>query len=187
MNIVVLSGSPRKNGNTHTLVQAFMQGAEQAGHQAQHFDTATMSINPCKACTYCRQEKTLGMCVQKDDMTQIYTALKQAQAIILATPLYYFGFAAQLKLAIDRFFSIDGLKRRPDSVGGVTKLGLLAVCGDGEEDNPMSGLVGNYRHICNYLGIENMGEVLAHGVYDKGEIAGHPALHQARELAQSLK
>lgn len=184
MNIVVLSGSPRKNGNTQLLVEAFAEGAAQAGHQLTHFDTAAMNIGPCLACYHCRREKTAGVCARKDDMEQIYAALVQAQVLVLATPLYYFGFSAQLKAAIDRFFSIEGLKRTGDSKGGVTRMALLAVCGDDEE--AMSGLTENYRHIYSYLGIENMGEVLAAGVYEKGDIAGHAALEQARKLGEAL-
>lgn len=180
MNIVVLSGSPRKGGNTHQLVAAFTQAAEQAGHQTRHFDTAAMKIGPCLACEYCRREATRGRCAQKDDMARIYDALEQAQVIVLATPLYYFGFSAQIKSAIDRFFAI------PKPLMAQKQMALLAVCGD-DYMEAMSALVENYRHIHTYLGTENIGEILVANVYNKGDIAGHPALEQARQLASSLK
>jgi len=182
MNIVILSGSPRKGGNTQQLAQAFAQGAVVAGHQVEHFDTAAMNIAPCAACYHCRQEQTAGGCLVQDDMAQIYQAVNEAELLVLATPLYYFGFSAQIKTAIDRLFAInESLK----GSGSVKRMMLLAVCGD-EEVRAMDGLVENYRLICDYLGLENLGEMLAIGVYDKGEIAGHPALQDAFDKAASL-
>ena len=185
MKIVILSGSPRKGGNTSQLVRSFMEGAAADGHQAQHFDTAAMRIAPCSACYYCRGE-TPRPCRVDDDMTQIIAAIQEAGALVLATPLYYFGFASQLKTAIDRLFAINSsLKRDEKSTGGVRRMILLAVCGD-EDEEAMSGLTANYRLICSYLGIENAGEILATGVNDIGDITGHAALAAARELAASL-
>lgn len=186
MKIVILSGSPRENGNTRQLVEAFAAGAAEAGHETAHFFTAAMNIGPCLACYHCRHEPHIGQCSQEDDMWQIYAALAQARVVVLATPLYYFGFSAQIKLAIDRFFAVnDSLKRKPQSQEGITRMALLAVCGD-EDEAAMSGLVENYRNIYTYLGIENAGEILAAGVYDEGDIRGHAALNKARQLAASL-
>jgi FMN-dependent NADH-azoreductase len=112
--------------------------------------------------------------------------MEETDVLVLATPLYYFGFSAQIKVAIDRFFAINSsLKRTEKSVSGIRRMILLAVCGD-EDEQAMSALVENYRLICAYLGIENAGEVLAAGVYDEGDIKGHAALKAARQLAVSL-
>jgi multimeric flavodoxin WrbA len=117
-------------------------------------------------------------------MAQIYAALAEAELLALATPLYYFGFSAQIKAAIDRLFAINAsLKNRDKSTLKSTL--LLAVCGD-EEAAAMDGLRENYRLICSYLGLKNAGEILASGVYDIGDIAGHPALTAARNLAAAL-
>ncbi|MCL1905437.1 MAG: flavodoxin family protein [Clostridiales bacterium] len=183
MKIVILSGSPRRGGNTHQLVQAFMEGAAAKGHRAVHFDTASMEIAPCSACCYCRGENPRH-CRLEDDMARIYTAMEEAELLVLATPLYYFGFSAQIKAAIDRLFAInESLKRKGKDAGagGVRGMALLAVCGD-DEEAAMGGLVENFRIICSYLGMENAGEVLACGVYDKGDIEGHAALQTAREF-----
>ena len=186
MKIVILSGSPRKGGNTQQLVQAFVEGVAATEHQAVHFDTASMEIAPCSACYQCR-EKPSRPCRIKDDMTQIYGAMEEAEMLILATPLYYFGFSAQIKAAIDRLFAINESLKRKDkdaSAGGVRSMALLAVCGD-DNEAAMSGLVANYRIICSYLGLENAGEILAYGVYDKGDILGHAALEMAHSLVGS--
>jgi multimeric flavodoxin WrbA len=185
MKIVILSGSPRKEGNTQQLVRAFMEGAADAGHQAVHFDTADMHIAPCSSCNYCRSAELPRPCRMADDMAQIHAAINEAEVLVLATPLYYFGFSAQIKTAIDRFFSINAsLKRQDKSAAGVRAMILLAVCADDEA--AMGGLVENYRLICAYLGMENAGEILAAGVHNKGDIAGHAALAAARNLAASL-
>lgn len=178
MRILALSGSPRSNGNSRLLLQAFGEGAEAAGHQLSLFDAAKLKIGPCLACDHCRQETSLGICAQKDDMQQIYEAWPQADALVLASPLYYFGFAAQIKLAIDRFYAIPGQK---EPAKRLQKLALLAACGDAEEE-AMTGLVGNYRLICNYWDLPSAGEILAIGVHEKGAIKNHPSLAQAREL-----
>ncbi|MCL2496408.1 MAG: flavodoxin family protein [Clostridiales bacterium] len=186
MKIVILNGSPRQYGNTRQLAAAFDDGAAAAGHEAVHFHTAAMNIGPCLACYHCRQEATIGQCSQKDDMRHIYAALEQSQVVVFATPLYYFGFSAQIKTAIDRFFAVNGsLRRTIYNQGGIARMALLAVCGD-ENETAMSGLVENYRQICSYLGIENAGEILATGVYDEGDILGHAALDKAQQLAAFL-
>ena len=104
MNIVVLNGSPRANGNTAKMTAAFRGAAVDAGHTVNEFYVCRMNIKGCLACEYCHG-KGNGECVQKDDMQQIYAALKDADMLILAAPIYYHGISGQLKCAIDRFYS----------------------------------------------------------------------------------
>jgi len=186
MNILILRGSPRPHGNTAQLIRAFTEGAASIWNKTRCLDVTAMKIAPCTACNYCRNEKTLERCCIEDDMGQIYAAMAEADMLVLATPLYYFGFSAQLKTVIDRFFAVNGsLKRDELSKGGIGRMFLLAVCGD-DDESAMGALVENYRLICAYLGIENAGEVLAVGVNDIGDIEGHAALKAARELGESL-
>ena len=187
MQILILNGSPRAGGNTQRLIQAFSEGAASIWNNVRCFDTAQMEIAPCSACYHCRSAENEGRCRVPDDMTAIHAAMAQADVLVLATPLYYFGFSAQLKKVIDRFFAINGsLKRDENSEGGLKRMVLLAVCGD-KEEQAMNGLLENYRLICAYLGIENAGEILATGVYDIGDIEGHAALKKARRLAAELE
>ncbi len=104
MRILVLNGSPRPNGNTAGMVKTFQQAAEEHGHQVKVFNVCKMNIKGCLACEYCHGQGN-GSCVQKDDMQDIYTELKDAEMLVLAAPIYYHGISGQLKCVIDRFYS----------------------------------------------------------------------------------
>jgi multimeric flavodoxin WrbA len=86
-NIVLLSGSPRKGGNTDRLAVAFIEGAESAGKKVTLFRVADMTIGGCLGCDHCFKEK--GVCVQNDDMIMILNALRKADAIVFASPIYF--------------------------------------------------------------------------------------------------
>ena len=90
MKILVLNGSPRPNGNTAAMVNTFKKAAEAKCHEVVCFNVCRMNIKGCLACEYCHG-KGNGVCVQKDDMQQIYTALKDTEMLVLAAPIYYHG------------------------------------------------------------------------------------------------
>ena len=88
MRILVLNGSPRPKGNTKQMIEAFQEGAESAGHQVDVADVCRMKIAGCLACEYCHS-KGNGSCIQKDDMLKIYDLLKEAEMLVIASPIYY--------------------------------------------------------------------------------------------------
>ena len=147
-SIVILAGSPRKGGNTDQLVGTFVDGAVAAGKKTVLFRTADLKIGGCLGCEHCFTEP--GVCVQKDDMSPILAALGQADALVLASPVYYFGVAAQLKLVIDRFFALlqAGMP--------VKRAALLMTCGD-DSDQAAASSIGMFRQICGYLEWEAAG------------------------------
>lgn len=101
MFVLGLQGSPRKNGNTDILLQAFMEKAAQAGATAHTLQVARAGITPCKGCGYCERH---GTCVIADDpmATEIYGLMRQADLVVAASPVYFYGVSAQLKVLIDR-------------------------------------------------------------------------------------
>lgn len=103
-HIVILSGSPRKNGNTNLLCRQFQQGAEEAGHSVRFIPLAEKRIGFCRACDVCMRNG--GACIQKDDMEDILCAFQQADVVVLATPVYFYGVSAQMKACIDRTYPI---------------------------------------------------------------------------------
>ena len=103
-HIVILSGSPRKNGNTNLLCRQFQQGAEEAGHNVRFIPLAEKRIGFCRACDVCMRNG--GACIQKDDMENILCAFQQADVVVLATPVYFYGVSAQMKACIDRTYPI---------------------------------------------------------------------------------
>jgi multimeric flavodoxin WrbA len=175
--IVVLSGSPRKNGNTAHFVDAFIEGANAADKEITLFRVAGLKIGGCRGCGHCF--KNQGTCIQQDDMAPILDALKQADALVLASPVYFFGVSAQLKLVIDRFFALL-------EVGmPVKRAALLMPCGNASKDAAASS-IGMFRQICAYQKWEEAGVIIAPGLHNPGEIVGRPELEQARLLGESI-
>ena len=106
MNILVLNGSPRPNGNTAAMVDAFLEGAAEKGHQVTVVNVCRKKIAGCLACEYCHT-KEQGKCVQQDDMQEVYPVLEEAEMIVLASPVYYHSFTGQLQCAINRIYALD--------------------------------------------------------------------------------
>lgn len=98
--ILAIVSSPRKNGNTELLVDEFVKGACEAGHEAEKLCLREKKIAPCLACEACLRNG--GTCVQKDDMAQVLQKLIDADVIVLSTPVYYYSISAQMKIMIDR-------------------------------------------------------------------------------------
>ena len=116
--IVILKGSPREGGNSSVLADQARAGAESCGMSVESFFLHGMDIRPCDGCDFCRET---GVCVVKDDMQKLYPKLLAADAILLASPIYWFTYSAQLKLCIDRWYALwnfkhDMLKGKPVGV-----------------------------------------------------------------------
>ncbi len=109
IKIIVLNGSPRPNGNTVKMVDAFVKGANEAGNHVEVVNVCRKSIAGCLACEYCHQKGSdhERQCVQKDDMQEVYPLLDDAEMIVLASPIYYHSFPGQLQCAINRIYALD--------------------------------------------------------------------------------
>lgn len=104
MKILVLNGSPRPRGNTAAMVEAFTRGAEESGHEVSVVAVCQKKIAGCLGCEYCHT-KGEGHCIQKDDMQAVYPLFQEAELLVLASPVYYFGFTGQLQCAISRLYA----------------------------------------------------------------------------------
>lgn len=104
MKILVLNGSPRKNGNTAAHVHAFQNGAEKAGHTVSVLSVGSMQIKGCIACEFCHG-KGEGTCVMQDDMQKVIAGIREADMIVFASPIYYYGFTGQMQDLLSRFYS----------------------------------------------------------------------------------
>ena len=179
--IVILNGSPRKRGNTAALIEEFARGAQEAGNTVTEFFLDSMDIRGCKGCFGGHSSRECP-CVQKDDMMQIYPAVKECEVVVLATPLYYWNMSGQIRTAIDRLFALeegDGNLLRGHGRASVL---LMAAEGHGFED-----VLTYYDHLTEHLRWKNLGHVLAGGNGDIGDIAGKPELGQAYELGRSIR
>ncbi len=172
-NIVVITGSPRPGGNSDILADAFIEGAIESGNTVLRFNAGRMDIRPCKACGYCLEHE--GKCVCKDDMDSVYEALYKADMVVFASPIYWYGFTAQIKAAIDRFFVCAA---RPFPVKATA---LLAAYED-SDTTVAEPVITHFKAFTGYLHWENKG-ILAEGrVNAKGDINGRKVLTDARNL-----
>ena len=176
MKILVITGSPRKNGNSNTLADNFIKGAQEAGHNVVRFDSAFKNVHPCIACNKCGMN---GKCVFKDDFEFIRDNIVDADAVIFATPMYYFGISAQIKAVIDRFYAINGQIHTPK------KSALIMTYADtsSKEAQP---IISHYETLLNYLGWSDSGKVIASGVWTEGDVKNTEYPKQAYELGKSF-
>ena len=150
MNILVLNGSPRPQGNTWKMVTAFRESAEKAGHKVNVVNVCRKNIKGCLACEYCHG-KGQGQCIQKDDMQEVYGYLRDANMLILASPIYYHGISGQLKCTIDRFYSA----LYPAAPMSLAKTAMFLSSGDPEMyEGAKFSFEGDFL---GYLGLENKG------------------------------
>lgn len=154
MKILVLEGSPNKKGSTHLLADCFRQGAQEAGHSVKMLDVAHAKIHPCTGCVHCGYQ---GPCVQKDDMETIRGAILDADMLVFATPLYYYGMSAQLKTLVDRFCACNSSLQSK-----WMKSALLTVAWN-SDDWTFDALVSHYKTLVRYLHFQDMGMVLGYG------------------------
>ena len=178
--IVILNGSPRKNGNTSALVKAFTEGAESAGHSVTAFFLDGMDIHGCKGCFGGHSGQECP-CVQRDDMAQIYPAVRDCDVIVLASPLYYWTMSGQLRTAVDRLFALEEGGGNLLRGNGKASALLMAAEGHGFEDAVLY-----FDHLMGHLRWKNLGKVLCGGVMDVGDIQGRKELDEARALGRSI-
>jgi multimeric flavodoxin WrbA len=150
MNILILQGSPRANGNTAWMAEEYKKAAEAAGHQVTLVNVAKKKINGCLACEYCHT-KGNGACIQKDDMQELYPLLAEAEVLVLASPIYYFTLSAQIQAPIQRFYAM----MKP---ANVKKTALLL---SSHSPAVYDAAIAEYKSIAGFCGYEDTGIVTA--------------------------
>lgn len=180
MKIVVITGSPRKNGNSFTMTEAFVKRVEELGHTVQRFDAAFMKIGGCRACETCY--KTGKACSFDDDFNTIAPAILDADAVVYTMPVYWYSIPAQIKGVIDRIFSLV--------VGGKKIVGkkcaLITCCEEGDK-TVMDGVRIPIERCAELLKWEMVGEVLVPGVFKTGDIEKTDGCRQVEMLAEKFR
>ena len=179
-NILVLTGSPRKGGNTDKLADAFIAGARQAGHTTVKFSAADKHIKGCIDCQTCFSKGSA--CSVPDDFAELAPLLEQADIVAFATPMYWFSFPVQLKAAIDKLYAFF-IGNRPLKV----KECVLLVTGGGPDLNTYEGIVKSYQLIAEFLNWKDSGIVLVPGLHDKEDILNTDGLRRAEVLGNSIR
>lgn len=176
-NVLILSGSPRKFGNSELLCESFRQGALQAGHRVRLTRIAEKNIRPCTSCFFCLQHD--GICVQTDEMAQVLKDMLAADVIVLASPVYFFNISAQLKTAIDRCFC------QYSNIRDKQFYFILSAADDTQSvmDTPLAAL----RSVIScFPNAQEKGYLLARGVLERGAIKGSPLLDAAFSMGAEI-
>lgn len=188
MKVLGLFGSPRKGGNTELLLEEALKGAEIEGADVERLHLTDFTITPCKECHGCDQT---GECVILDDMQKIYPKLLEADIIILASPVFFYGVTAWTKAFIDRcqaFWSRKYLVKHP-SLGkeGKKRKGFFISAGGTKGKRVFEGAILTAKYFFDVLNAEYAGELVFRGVDAKGDILKHPgAIQQAFEVGRKL-
>lgn len=177
MRIVVLEGSPNKNGSSNMLAEGFIRGAEESGHTVTVIDAAHADLHPCTGCVACGYE---GPCVQKDDMEIFRREILDADMMVFVTPLYYYGMSAQLKTLVDRFCAINSSINRKHM-----KSALLTAAWN-SDDWTFEALNAHYRTLVRYLNLDDQGEILGYGCGTPSMTKHSGYVEKAYQLGKSI-
>lgn len=178
MKIVVLEGSPNRQGSSNMLAESFIKGAREAGHSVEIFDAAHANIHPCTECIHCGYE---GPCVQHDDVDRARSLILGADMLVFVTPLYYYGMSAQLKTLVDRFCAFNSSIQRRRMKSAIISAAWNA---DGWT---FEALEAHYKTLVRYLNFTDMGAVWGKGCGTPAITARSRYMAQAYELGKSLK
>lgn len=178
-NIVVITGSPRKNGNSFAMTDAFIIAAEAKGHSVTRFDAALKKVGGCHACETCF--KTGKACSFDDDFNVIAPEIEKADAVVFTAPVYWYSIPAQIKGVIDRLFSFCVAGK--DIAG---KECALITCCEEDDMSVMDGVRVPIERSAALLKWKMVGEVLIPGVLNAGDINKTDGLKKAAALADLL-
>lgn len=181
--IIILNGSPRINGNTKALINRFTKGAKEKGHDVTCFDLQKMNIHGCLGC--CKGGKNINSpCVQKDDMDKIYPEYRNADIVVLASPMYYWGISGQLKCTFDRLFAVAELDENYENP---KKDCILLMSAEGDSADNFAPVKAFYEGLTANLGWKDIGIIYAGGNMDAGAILNkEEQLQKAEELGKSI-
>lgn len=177
-NMLILSSSPRRGGNSDTLSNEFLRGASDAGHSVEKIFLGDKKINYCTGCSTCSQHQK--PCPQKDDMPEILDKMITADVIVMATPVYFYTMSAQMKTLIDR---CCGLYTQMTG-----KEFYFIVAAAENEQEKMERTIDTFQGFLDCLEEAAIkGVIYGLGVWHAGEINNSPSMRQAYEMGNHIK
>lgn len=176
MNILIISSSPRKDGNSEVLCERFAKGASEAGHTVEAISLREKSILPCLACYACMETHS---CIIRDDMGEVFQKLLAADVIVLASPVYFYSVSAQMKAMIDRcLVDYKSLRNK--------KFYYIITAADPQREAAEGTLLAFRGFIRCLPDAQEQGIVYGMGAWDKGDVYRHPAYEQAYEMGKRV-
>ena len=176
-NVLILEGSPRANGNSTILSEAFAKGAKEAGCSVETIRVARKKVAGCLGCNACYRNG--GTCVQKDDMAEIRDKMLAADVIVLASPIYFYSMTAQMKAVIDRTYAFY------QQLAGKTFY-FLITCAATEAEYTQTMLAALRGFTCCVPEAKEGGVVLGLNAMDAGDIRKTDAPEQAYQMGKNL-
>ena len=174
-NILILSASPRKGGNSELLCDQFILGAKEAGHQTEKIFLRDKKIGYCLACDHCQGN---GGCTQKDDMAEILEKMIATDVIVMATPVYFYTMNAQMKTLIDRTYP------RYTEISG-KEFYFIMTAADGKQQAMKQTLEGFRAFTYCLDSAKEKGAVYGTGAWNMGDIKGSKAMDQAYGMGKN--
>jgi multimeric flavodoxin WrbA len=183
MKIVAVLGSPRPQGNSNTLARAFLQAAAEQGAQVSEFLLNQMQFKGCQGCGACKTKS--DACILEDDLAPVLNAVREADLLVLASPVYFGDFSGQLKCFFDRtysYFNPDFSCRMPPG-----KTVVMVLTQANPDEMQFADIFPRYQRWFDWFGFAGRHLLRAVGVRDAGEVKDQPAvLDQASALAREL-
>jgi multimeric flavodoxin WrbA len=177
--VLILSGSPRKGGNSDILCDEFMRGAIDAGNEVEKIRVTEKKIAPCSGCYFCRNSG--GRCALNDDMADILQKIIDCDVLVLSSPVYFYSICAQLKAVIDRTVARWTEIANKD-------LYYIATAAEEDEDTLDITLSCFHGFAMCIDGYEEKGTLYGKGVADKGDVLNRPELMTiAYEMGNSIR
>lgn len=174
--VLIISGSPRKDGNSDILCNEFMRGATESGNDVEKIRVAEKRIGFCAGCYACRNT---GICAIKDDMAEVMQKLIDTDVIVLASPVYFYSIDAQLKALIDRTVCRWTEVKNKEFY-------YIMTAADNEIES-METTLACFRGYADCVeGAKEMGVIYGTGVYEKGEIKDKKAMLEAYEMGKGV-
>ena len=175
--VLILSGSPRRGGNSDLLCDQFLLGATDAGNETEKIFIQDKNINYCLACGTCYVKKEA--CVHRDDMPDIIEKMINADVLVMATPVWFYAMSGRMKVLIDRTIARFLEIRDKDM--------YFILTAHNDKRDSMERVLEGFRGYMDCLtGVEEKGIVFGLGVFDAGEIKSHPAMQEAYEMGKSI-
>ena len=175
--VLILSGSPRKDGNSDILCDEFLAGAREAGNEVEKLRVAALKIHPCSACYYCRDHG--GRCVHQDDMAQVLQKMIDADVIVLASPVYFYSIDGQLKTVIDRTLA-RWLEIKDKEFYYIVTMADEDIA---SADTTLACFRG--YAVCVEGAVEK-GVIIGSGAYEPGTVKNGTAMQSAYEMGRSV-
>ena len=180
-NILIITGSSRKQGNSDLLAEAFAKGAGEAGHTVNIFKSGQDRMSGCLYCDACWSNGK--PCVVEDNFDKLWPLLEEADMLVFCSPLYWYAYSGHIKAAMDRMYAYSKKDRKKDLK---IKEAMLLMCGESWFKRSFNGPAESYRQMLGFKGWKDRGRLFVTSVHKKGEIAGNSALKTAEKMGREV-